>query len=651
MEPSDAAGPSPIAATVPEASAAPGDAIGGARLRAGRAARLVGVLLGLSVGLVGLSYGASRVRYHGAVLGGVQVGDVALSGLDREEARAALNGVAERLKARRLLLEVDGQLTELDAAALGVEPDLERTLDAALAAGRGGAFAGFRWWLAGLSQGHRVDFLGEINEEAARAALTQAASESIRRPPSDGALEVKDGALTLTPPTTGQVLEQEPTLTALRRALLDPRRAVVRATLAERSSQVTVEAAEAALTRARRMVARPIRLSHQGEDTEVTFSASELTTALRSRPEGTGLTLYFDADAVEEKLRPLRGQLEDPPKNARFVATRDGVKIEPSSHGTLLSASEVASELLKAASAGAGEGHLPITRSAPPAFSTQDAEALGIRQQVASFTTYHACCEPRVQNIHLIAELLDETVVLPGERFSVNEFIGPRTQGKGFVEAPTISRGEMVDSYGGGISQFATTLFVALLDGGYEIIQRQPHSYYFTRYPEGHEATLSFPVPDLIFRNDTQAGLWLKIEKGPTFIRVRVFGDTGGRKVRRSVSRRFDIVKPDVEYEVDDDLDPEKEKVLYGGMDGWSVMATRTITEPDGKKREESRKVVYRPRTRIVRVHSCKVPKDFPGYTGKPCPEPELDAGAPADEGASPEPGAGGPPDPLGAED
>ncbi len=603
------------------------------RASAGKLAWALGGSLALAVVIVGLSYGVSRARHHGEVLAGVQVGDVALSGLKREEAREALGGVAQRLKARRVLLEVDGQLTELEATALGVEPDLDQTVDAALAAGRGGLIAGFRWWLAGLSQGHRVEVQGAVNEAALRAALTQAASESIRQPPSDGVIEAKDGALSLTAPSPGQGLELEPTLTAVRQALLDPRRAVVRATLAERASAVSAEAAEATLSRARAVVARPIRLSHQGEDTELTFSASELTAALRSRPEGAALSLYFDVEAVEEKLRPLRSQLEDPPKSARFVATQGGVKIEPSSHGTLLSASEVATELLKAATANTTEGHLPITRSAPPAFSTEDAEALGIRHQVSSFTTYHACCEPRVQNIHLIAELLDETVVLPGERFSVNELIGPRTQGKGFVEAPTISRGEMVDSYGGGISQFATTLFVALLDGGYEIIQRQPHSYYFTRYPEGHEATLSFPVPDLIFRNDTQAGLWLKIEKGPTFIRVRVFGDTGGRKVRRSVSRRFDIVKPDVEYEVDDDLDPEKEKVLYGGMDGWSVMATRTITEADGKKREESRKVVYRPRMRIVRVHSCKVPKDFPGYTGKPCPEPELDAGAPLDEG------------------
>ena len=96
-------------------------------------------------------------------------------------------------------------------------------------------------------------------------------------------------------------------------------------------------------------------------------------------------------------------------------------------------------------------------------------------------------------------------IVKPGETVSVNAVIGPRTSKNGFVPAPTIEEGEMVETVGGGISQFATTLYNALFYGGYDIIERQPHTYWFPRYPMGHEATLSYPKPDLIFRNDTEA--------------------------------------------------------------------------------------------------------------------------------------------------
>jgi hypothetical protein len=51
------------------------------------------------------------------------------------------------------------------------------------------------------------------------------------------------------------------------------------------------------------------------------------------------------------------------------------------------------------------------------------------------------------------------------------------------------------------------------------------------------------------------------------------------------------------------------------------------MTMADGEQKIEERKVVYQPRTRRLKLHSCKIPEDAPGYTGEACPEPELDAG------------------------
>lgn len=578
-------------------------------------------------------FGLDRLFSVGEVQRGVSLGALALSGLDRGEARAQIEPLSKRVREGQLKLGIGKSLVELDAESVGAQCDVDRTVDRAFEEGRsGGLGSQFVWWLESFGKSHSVDLAVSLDDARFDAELTRLERSALTDPPFEGAVVLQGDQLVSKPPKPGWVVDHAATRDAVRQALADGAAhgaRFARAELVRREPKVTSAEVEAALVVATAMVKQAIRLENPEEEVEVSFSTRELMSSVRSRPaDAGGLEVYFDAGAVEKKLEPLRKNLEDEPKNARFVAEGDRVKIEPSRPGTLLDATAVARELEAAARAGKATGKLPIQRSAPPSFTTQDAEALGIKSLVSSFTTYHACCQKRVQNIHLIAGLLNDTIVKPGERFSVNEYIGPRTHGKGFVEAPTISRGEMVDSYGGGISQFATTMFNAVLDGAYEIIQRQPHSYYFSRYPEGHEATLSFPVPDLIFRNDTKAGMLIKTEYGSTFIRVKIFGDNGGRKVRRIVSRRFDIVKPDVEYEADDSMDPEKEKVLYGGMDGWSVVATRIITYPDGKKNEEGRKVVYKPRTRIVKVHSCKIPKGFEGYTGDRCPEPEEpDAG------------------------
>jgi vancomycin resistance protein YoaR len=186
---------------------------------------------------------------------------------------------------------------------------------------------------------------------------------------------------------------------------------------------------------------------------------------------------------------------------------------------------------------------------------------------------------------------------------------------------------------GGGVSQFATTFFNALFHAGYDILERQPHTYWFPRYPMGHEATLSWPKPDIVFKNDTNAGLLVKTSFTNTTITVKLYGDTGGRKVTSSVSERRDIVKPAIELLPNRDVAPDEVKVKDGGMIGWSVIASRIVTFSDGTKKEEKRKVTYKPKARRVEVHPCRIPAGEPGATGEKCPEP-VDAEQPAEDEA-----------------
>ena len=63
---------------------------------------------------------------------------------------------------------------------------------------------------------------------------------------------------------------------------------------------------------------------------------------------------------------------------------------------------------------------------------------LGIVDLVASFTTQHPCCAPRVDNIHRMADIVGARVIEPGKTFSLNGTVGRRTPANGFKAAPTI---------------------------------------------------------------------------------------------------------------------------------------------------------------------------------------------------------------------
>jgi hypothetical protein len=132
------------------------------------------------------------------------------------------------------------------------------------------------------------------------------------------------------------------------------------------------------------------------------------------------------------------------------------------------------------------------------------ADGSQIVEKVGEFTTPHACCEARVSNIQRMADIVRGVYLVPGERFSLNEFVGPRTTANGFVAAGAIRQGHLISEIGGGVSQFATTIFNAAYFAGMDFEEYRSHTIYFSRYPYGREATISNPAPDLIMVNTTE---------------------------------------------------------------------------------------------------------------------------------------------------
>jgi DNA-binding CsgD family transcriptional regulator len=102
----------------------------------------------------------------------------------------------------------------------------------------------------------------------------------------------------------------------------------------------------------------------------------------------------------------------------------------------------------------------------------------------------------------------------------------------GYGEAGTIVQGELVDTCGGGVSQFGTTTFNAAFFAGVQLDQWKAHSWYFTRYPMGREATLNYPELDVKFTNTTDGAIIVKTTYTGTSITVSVYGQPLATTVR-----------------------------------------------------------------------------------------------------------------------
>jgi vancomycin resistance protein YoaR len=615
----------PAASPPPDAPEAKGP--GGARRASTPRRALVGVGLSLAafVGATAAAHAIDEAAHRDKAARGVTLGGSKLGGLEGAALEAEVDSFAAAFALRRLAVRAGSHVAELSVADGGASVDAPATVRAALLAGREGAWPA-RWssWLGALVRPRPIEPVVRLDEARAEA-LFDGIDRAMPERPFAGAVRAPLGRPEAEYPRPGSLVDR-PAARALLLARLPLGDASLTLPLQARPSPLPREAVDDALARAKGLLAGPIALASADGARRVEWATAELGEALESRPAPDGaprLELAFSTAAIEAKLGPLRAALDEEPVDARFEVTGDRVGVVPGREGRRVDAALVAEALARAAGAEGRAGPLPYGPGEAPALSTEAAEALHVTKLVASFTTRHGCCEPRVQNIHRIADLIDGALVRPGQVFSVNERVGPRTAERGFVFAPSIAEHETVETVGGGVSQFATTFFNALIDGGYEILERQPHSFYFSRYPKGHEATLSFPKPDLIFRNDTDAGVLIKVDYGKDFVRVRLFGDNGGRKVERKVSPDFDFRDPPVEYEPNSSVAPDDEKVVAHGSRGWSVYVSRIITYPDGTSKEEKRKVTYLARPRRIDVHPCRLPKGARGYTGKPCPKPE----------------------------
>jgi vancomycin resistance protein YoaR len=236
-----------------------------------------------------------------------------------------------------------------------------------------------------------------------------------------------------------------------------------------------------------------------------------------------GLQLDVDEARAGADLEALIGDVGIDPVDASFTVQGGQVVIVPSVPGTRCCAPEAADRVATAVLARTEVPvQLPLA-AAEAERSTADAEALGIVQPIGTFTTSHPAGQSRVVNIHRIADLTRGVVIEPGGSFSVNQRIGRRTVENGFTTGGVIQNGVFEESVGGGISQYATTLFNAAFFGGLEYGTYQSHSIYIERYPYGREATLSYPEPDLVIENPSPYGVLIWPTYTPSSITVTLY--------------------------------------------------------------------------------------------------------------------------------
>jgi len=218
--------------------------------------------------------------------------------------------------------------------------------------------------------------------------------------------------------------------------------------------------------------------------------------------------------------------------------------------------------------------------------TTAKAIALGIRRKLVSFTTEMGVSSSnRIHNVHLMADFIDGTVIQPGETFSFNDVVGPRTSERGFLEGQMIIGSLVLPSIGGGVCQTATTLFNDAFELGLPILARTNHNLFLSHYPIGRDATVAWGGPDFQFQNDLKHGLLIKTSYTDATLTFSFYGTSEGRRVVSHAGSKTKWTKPGMNYAIDPNAPRRSAKVVTGtGELGFDVTVDRTVYDKDGKK-------------------------------------------------------------------
>jgi vancomycin resistance protein YoaR len=564
---------------------------------------------------------AQELTAAGEVRRGVRVGGVDLSGLSRAAAGDRLRAAAGPVQASPLTLRAGAATMRLPRSRAGVELDVEASVAAAMAVGRGGLFDlhGLTGWF------RRVELPWRARVVTARldrqlAALDRKVGSEVREPTLriSGASGAGAVPVELVAGRPGRAVDPGGAQAALLAAAAAPAGATVELPIGERPPSVAPEAARAAADRAATLLQAPVEVT--AGDGRADLRPADLAPLVRTRVAGDELRLRLDPAGLDRLLRRQAGFAYTEPRDARFEPTGAGVRIVPGVAGLEVVPGKAAAAVLAAGTAAGGTGRsaaLPTTVTQPE-LTTKEAKGLGVKEVMSTFTTtFNAGDVPRVHNISLIAAAVHGSLVRPGQVFSMNAATGQRTAAKGYRTAHVIQNGEIVDGLGGGVCQAGTTMFNAAFFAGLPVIERRNHSLHISHYPMGRDATLDWPSTDLKFRNDSPYGIYITSRATPSTLTFTFWSTSRGYKVSASTSAASNFRAPSTRYKDDPTLPKGKEVVEEPGSSGFDVTVSRTVTKGGSVVRRDSFVSNYVPWVRVVRRGTGPKETPKPG-TGEP---------------------------------
>ncbi|MEU3610292.1 VanW family protein [Streptomyces sp. NPDC035033] len=540
-------------------------------------------------------YVAGLVTTGDDISAGTRAGGVDIGGLSRAEAAERLRAQAPAAWTAPIPVKVGERTESVEPAAAGLTVDAEATAERAADPSRDPFTVIGRLFSSGDREIEPVFTRDAAKTDAAVAALAKRNDRAVK----EGSVAFRDGKAVATRPVAGQKLDTAKASEALRAAYpaAPGAGAVVLPVSVTPPKLAAAELDRFLDAYAKPAVSGPVTLSVG--DQRLSISPETLGDHLTVKDENGRLTGSLDSAALlrdPDVARPLAAMTGAPVegtlgvRDGKVVVVREG---KPGREVTSRALGEAVDPLLTRTGAAARTASV-ATKVTEPQVSTANLAKLGITEQMSTFTVNFPTAPYRTVNIGRAAELINGSLVQPGEIWSFNETVGERTEENGFVDGTMILDGRYQEAPGGGVSAVATTVFNAVFFAGVQPVEYGAHSFYIERYPAGREATVAWGSLDQRFRNDTDKPIYIAASATDSSVTITFYGTKKYDSVEAVAGPRTNVTEPGKREATGEKCVPQEP------LEGFDIAVDRVFKNGGQEVKRETFKTHYTPRDEVV---------------------------------------------------
>lgn len=319
------------------------------------------------------------------------------------------------------------------------------------------------------------------------------------------------------------------------------------------------------------VLAQAFQLARSGSVEEVLAEAE----AIRTNGKAYTLTVQYDFSNIAAQVAALAEQIDQPVQNASFGQIdkeQHTVTMVEAQDGTTVDQEKLIVSITSAIMNGSHDEPIQIPVNSVPASLTKDHLEL---METTATTSFKGSSSNRKYNIRKGVDLINGTVLEPGETFSTNGVLGTRTIANGWKMANAYVGGTTEEQAGGGVCQLSSTLYNAVVKADLEIVSRRNHSMPVSYIRKGLDATINSVgnIIDFKFRNNTETNVIIFAWTSGNDLYFKIYRcqfDTDEYDEIRLTSEKTETIYPSGEMvvEIDPTLPAGTEKIVVERKNG-----------------------------------------------------------------------------------